>query len=125
MHGSNRLTRAVHRSIAALGCALLLGACTTWSEQSSPTPAMSRPVKHVRLTRTDGTVVMLEEASVQGDSIVGTPPLTTGRAAVALADVKKAEIRRIDPSATVWTVGIVAGLLYYLLPGLVYLGEAT
>lgn len=125
MYRSNRISRTVRLMAVALGCALPLGGCVSWEKQPSPAPARSGFVKRVRLTQTDGTVVVLEDAIVQGDSIVGTRPQTTWRAAVALADVKKTEIRRVDPSTTVWAVGILAGLLYYLLPQMVYWGEAT
>src|SRR4051794_29802343 len=102
MYRSNRFTRAVRRSVAAMGCALLLGGCTVWEEQMSLTPAASRSIGSVRLTRPDGSTMVLEDAAVEGDSIVGTRPQTTWRAAVAVADVKKTEVQRVDPASTFW-----------------------
>ncbi|HET7233868.1 MAG TPA: hypothetical protein VFJ16_27905 [Longimicrobium sp.] len=96
--------------------ALLLGACTTWEEQWNPAPGTSRPVGLVRLTRTDGSVMVLEHVVVRGDSIVGRPPRMTAEVAFALADVKKAEVQRADPASTFWAgaLGVAAGAFGFL-----------
>jgi hypothetical protein len=124
MGRSNRFTRAGRRSVVALSCALMLGACTTWEEQSSPAPAGNRPVKTVRLTRMDGSTVVLENVAVENDSIVGSRGLAR-RYAVAVADVKRTEIQRIDPAATFWTaaIGVAAGFFGFFY--LAFAGDAS
>src|SRR5215212_8343340 len=108
----------VRRSLVTLSCALMLGACTTWEEQYSPSPAPTRSLQTVRLTRTDGTSMVLRNAVIRDDSIVGTRPQTTFRTAVTVADVKKTEIQHTDFSATFWTaaIGVAAGFFgfFYL-----------
>lgn len=119
-------TRPARRPILALCCLLALGACTTWEEQSAPAPAAAgREIRAVRLTLDDGFSMVLENAVVRGDSIVGTPPDRSVQTAVALADVKKAEIRRIDPASTFWTVflGVVAAAVAF--PYVALYGEST
>ncbi|HET7464160.1 MAG TPA: hypothetical protein VFJ82_23080 [Longimicrobium sp.] len=66
--------------------------------------------------RTDYTTLVLENASVQVDSVVGARPKTGWRAAVALADVKKIEIQRDDPAATFWmaALGVAAGFFGFM-----------
>ena len=121
MFRPNRFTRAGRRLVVALSCALMLCACTMWEEQAFPAPTANRPIKTVRLTRTDGTTVVLENAMVRDDSIVGRRGLALGYA-VALADVKKTEIQHIDPAATFWTgaIGLAAGFF-----GFIYLALST
>ncbi len=114
-------TRPTFRSIVALCCLLALSACRMWEQQPAPAPATGREIRAVRLTLNDGFSVVLKDAVVSGDSIVGTPPETRVRTAVALADVKTTEIQRIDVATTFWTgfLGAVAGLgafAYVMIP---------
>ncbi|HEU4560066.1 MAG TPA: hypothetical protein VFS20_19605 [Longimicrobium sp.] len=108
-------TRTARRSILALCCLLALGACRTWEDHSAPTPTAGRTLRAVRLTLVDGSEVVLKRAAISGDSIVGTAPQTKVQTAIALASVRKSEIRRIDPSSTFWTVflGVVAAGLAF------------
>ncbi|HET7233870.1 MAG TPA: hypothetical protein VFJ16_27915 [Longimicrobium sp.] len=115
--------RSVGRgTAAALACALLLGACTTWEEQWNPAPGASPPIGLVRVTRTDGSAMVLEHVTVRGDSIVGTPPRMTAPVAFALAGVKKVEVQRSDPVATFWTAAIGAAAGFF---GFLYLAVAN
>lgn len=104
-------------SILALCCALASSACSTWEDHSAPAPTTGHTIGAVRLTLADGSAVVLKDAVVRGDSIVGSPSETTVETAIALADVKKTELRRIDPASTFWTVflgvgAVVAGWVY-------------
>ena len=112
------------RWILTFCCALALGACTTWEPQSAPAPA-GRELRAVRLTLNDGSAVVLERAEFRGDSVAGTLPKTRVPAAVALADVKRTEIERIDPAATFWTgaLGVAAGFFGFIYWA--FHGEAT
>lgn len=98
------------RSLPRRSCALLLlaaslGACTTWQAQNGPLPEGQRPVD-VRLTLNDGSVVVLEDATVGGGSIRSGHGPGNG---IALSQVRRVEVRRTDGAMTALAVG--GGLL--------------
>jgi hypothetical protein len=109
----NVSTRTTRRWTLALCCALALSGCKMWEEPLGPAPATGRRLGTVRLTLAGDSALVLKDAQVRGDSIVGSPRGTTSQTAVALADVKKTELRHLDPVRTFWTgfLGVAAVLL--------------
>lgn len=105
--------RPTRFSILILCCTLALAACTSWQEQSAPAPAGRREIGAVRLTLNDGFSIVLENAAVSGDSIAGTVPGRSVPTAIALADVRKTEIRRVDPATTFWAGFLSVGAAFY------------
>jgi hypothetical protein len=76
--------------------------CMTWGRQPTPEPSSSRRLPDpLRLTRKDQSMVMLEDAVVSGDSIVGYAGGARVRVAVALADVQTVQARSTNFFATV------------------------
>ena len=87
----------------------VLSGCQGWRAQTSPMPGaqLSNPA---RVTRTDGSVVVVRDATVSRDSVAGTGE--AGRVAIPLSEVRSIEARRMDGGRTaLLTVGILAGLL--------------
>jgi hypothetical protein len=81
--------------------AILLTGCTTWR----PEPDLGRvptdePRGRVRITREDGTQLVLTEAVVHADSLVGFEEIPgfedSVRESVALSDVRTIEVRRTN-----------------------------
>ncbi|HEU4560069.1 MAG TPA: hypothetical protein VFS20_19620 [Longimicrobium sp.] len=106
MRTLDSVTRAIRRTLLALGCALALGACTTWTELPMPSPATLRELGGpVRVIRHDGYSMELRDVAVRGDTLYGYQAET--RVAVPLHELKTMEKRYIDP---VRTVG--AGVIY-------------
>ena len=105
--------RPVRRPLAAILLSLQVASCTSW-RVASVTPAKlvaeEQPAR-VRVTRSDGTRVVLYQPSVQGDSLVGrhAPGVASPDRAVALADVTAVARRRGDTGKTVLLgVGVAA-----------------
>jgi len=104
-----------------------LTACTSWRVQPvSPAQALSdarpRDVR-VRLRR-DGSTVVIPQARLVGDSIIGyqepaTFHFTPRRVAVALSDVQGVAVRRADAGRTVLAVAAAAGLMGLIVWGVV------
>jgi hypothetical protein len=83
---------------------LAAGACTGWHPQTSPAPrevvAQQHGRGYVRVVKRDGSALVLQTPSVQGDSIVGVggnPPRLTG---VPLAEVQRVDVRGFSPAKT-------------------------
>jgi hypothetical protein len=90
-----------------------LAACTSW--QVRPSPLRDLIVRQhpgrVRLTVVGRDQVTLDEPVVQGDSLVGHVtqfPFFTERAAFALRDIRRIEIREFDAGRTLALGGAVA-----------------
>lgn len=96
------------RRTAAVLLALVLGAagCGTWGRRPVPQPSSAEPLPTtVRVTRTDRSVLVLHEPSVQADSLVGfagdASPRT--RVAVPLSDVQRIDGRKVSVVRTAGT----------------------
>ncbi len=88
------MTRLIRLAAVPLLACSLLGACTTWRARPVDQPATAAFVaKQARVTRADGTILMMTDAHVRGDSLSGTAA-RGARVAVALRDVRRVEVRR-------------------------------
>ncbi|HEU4560067.1 MAG TPA: hypothetical protein VFS20_19610 [Longimicrobium sp.] len=105
------ITRTFRRMVPALGCALALGACTTWIEAPSPAPARRHEFSGpVRITRSDGFSVVLNPAYVTGDTLYG---YTGGnRIAVPLQDVRTTHRRELDPLRSIGAAAVGAAAAF-------------
>jgi hypothetical protein len=101
----------LRRSILASTCVLLLSGCTVWEDPPAPGPAGARALHGlVRVMRTDGSSMELGDVRVQRDSIVGTPRRNVdARVAIALSDVQRMEVKRVDVAASTWAA-LLAGV---------------
>jgi hypothetical protein len=95
-------------------CALLVvvsaGACTSWHQQSAPTPqaVATNSSRELRVTGRDHAVYLIRNATVVGDSIVGTTGSPGTRVAVATADVQRIDARKVSGVRTgALTVGAI------------------
>jgi hypothetical protein len=121
---ASNFIRHARRAILAAACPLLLGGCMGWTDRPAPTPAASRIIPGpVRLTRADGSAVVLADAIIRDDSIMGAPNHNPDAGvSLPLSDVRKVEVRRIDVASTTWAVllgGVAAArvALYILFMG--------
>lgn len=71
----------------------------------------------VRVTRRDGSVIVLHSPEVVGDSIIGVGGTPSRRTGVALADVERVDRRGFSP---VKTGGLVVG--YFAIITLIAIG---
>ena len=119
MSSSMRVLRSRRSAISALLGALYLTACHSW-QVGTPTPAQFVAREHpaqVRVTRTDGSTVMLNAPAVRGDSLVGLAGAAKAgdsvrAAGLPLSDVSSVAVRKSDTGMTVLlTAGIVVGVV--------------
>ncbi len=83
--------------------AVHLGACTTWRVQQ-PTPETvirDRAPTTIRITRTDGSTVIVHRPMIEGDSVVGqltgseSADTAAKRIAIPLSAIEAVAIRRL------------------------------
>ena len=100
------VTRVLRRILPVLGCALALGACTSWAEVPTPAPAARHEVAGpVRVTRHDGVSLTLRDPYVKGDTLYGND--SEIRTAVALRDVKAIRRREVHALRSAGMVAVV------------------
>jgi hypothetical protein len=68
----------------------------------------------VRITRTDGSTILIRGPRLVGDSVVGTWATTAARMAIARSDVKGMDVERISRGRTA-LVGAGLAVLYIAL----------
>ena len=106
-----------------LSMALALSACSSWRVETDPLPAPlgERAVSQVRVLTKNGQFIVVYDARLSGDSIVGTqfPPSSgpSRRIAVAGDDVVQVERSKFDLWKTVYTPVAIFGIA--LLVGLI------
>ena len=97
---------------AVLGITLL-GGCSSWQR----TPSAIEGVSHaksgeIHVTRVDGSMVRLVNASIVGDSVVGISPVTGARLAIPTSAVAYTETKEISAGRTALLGGgVIIGLV--------------
>ncbi len=93
-------------------------ACASWKKQPADPAALldrEHPPRRIRLTLADGSRVVIEDPALRGDSLVGLTKVTIQHVdpwdekrdvngAVALADIREVEIRKVSPGKTLLLV---------------------
>lgn len=106
--------RGRRAAIAALLLLVYLPACTSW-RVGTPTPSAFVEREHpqrARVTRTDGTQVMVNEPTVAGDTLVGTlANHDATRVTIPLAEVQSVAVRKFSTGKTLLVVGGVLGVV--------------
>jgi len=103
MNGWRRSSRA------PLSLALALSACTSWRVETDPLPAPldGRTMSVVRVLTRNGETIVVYEARLSGDSIIGlqrqTGVTTSRRIAIAVDNVARLERRSLDLWRTIYT----------------------
>jgi hypothetical protein len=88
--------------LALLPLVISVSGCVAWRQQPAPEPSSSRRLPDpLRVTRNDQSVVVMEDAVVSGDSLVGYAGRDHARTSVALAEVRTMQGRKTDVMATV------------------------
>jgi hypothetical protein len=111
-------TGRTYRIVGWVALATFGLSCSTWKTSQVP-PAQAVTEKHpdhVRVQLATGGDLELWGPQILGDSLVGTrkhtePGDTTGRVAVALADIRQLQVRGTSAGTTVAMVGIGVGAL--------------
>lgn len=112
-------TGTTYRIVGWVALAAFGLSCSTWKSPEVP-PAQvvtERHPDHVRVQRMSGDAIEIWGPQIAGDSLIGTRKHveagdTTGRVAVALADIRQLEVRGTSAGKTVLlAVGIGVGAL--------------
>ncbi|HEX8246100.1 MAG TPA: hypothetical protein VF541_21470 [Longimicrobium sp.] len=101
----------LHRISIFLLLVLPLGGCMHWSSRPLPTPGQQTQLRgSVRVTRSDGRVLLLDNATVRADSVTGIsheqPAL---RVAIAPGEVRTVQARRTNTPATAAAAVLLTG----------------
>lgn len=116
------LRRPLGRSLAALTLVVMLSACHTWKPTTASPREIATKEDRIRVTRTDGSAVELENFALEEGAFVGqespgharsTEPGAPTVTSVLLNDIRAVEVQRV----TVW-VPILAALGAVALLGL-------
>jgi hypothetical protein len=102
--------------LALLPLVVSVSGCFSWGTYPTPAPSSSQRLPDpVLLTRHDQSRLILHEAMVYGDSIVGYEGPETLPTTVALSDVRTMQARKKDyPRTRILAAGItVAAVLLY------------
>ena len=107
----------------AVSLAVLTSGCYGWGGRRTPEPSSTQALPNPVRVRTDDAALVLHDATVSGDSLVGylgDAPAARQRTAVALADVRKIEEREVSFLKTAGTsflvtIGVVIGLVILVL----------
>lgn len=98
--------------------ALFATGCYGWSGKPTPTPESTQQLPDpVRITRNDAATLVLREATVSGDSIVGYTegsPETRQRVAIALTEVERVQGREVSfvkTAGTSFAITLVVGII--------------
>ena len=98
------------RFLTVLGL-ITVTACRVWSPAQLD-PQHGLPKGRVRLSRADGSSLVMVDPRLEGDSVAGTWAGSQARVAIARADIKRIDVYRVDRATTVLAgLGIVAILI--------------
>jgi len=94
--------------IAMLSVPALLAGCAGWRRlpetDNAPRLSMEKPV---RVQMRDGSVLVLDQPRVQGDSLIGTLGPSHERTAVSLSAVERLDERSVSVLRTAGVVGLL------------------
>lgn len=102
--------------VRILAATVIAAACTSWSTtHAAPGAVVQENPQSVRVTRTDKSVLVIQQPSLRNDSIVGVADDGTTPVAVATADVERVETRKVSAKRTAGLgLGIGAGAITVL-----------
>jgi hypothetical protein len=103
--------RILRHLALALPLVAAVGACSTWSRRPAPTQPHERFVTGpVRVTRTDGSSLVLDRVTIGADSVIGREHAGPhARVAIPASTVRRVETRRPDLLRTSGTVILSLG----------------
>src|SRR5262245_13329799 len=86
-----------------------IAACTQWAISDQPVTAMpdrgqGKGIGTLRLLLASGKTVVLSQAYLRHDSLVGLDEKSTSEVAYATSSIKSVEVRKADPALTALTV---------------------
>ena len=99
----------VRSQLIAIPLLLLTTACMTWGRQEAPGTVLSRAeMKPIRIARTDHSTIVLKDASVQNDSLIGTADDGSyARVAIPISEIRGVSEQRIDAPRSLALAGII------------------
>lgn len=108
---------------------LLIAACTTWSQPKPPETALAHVDQQpIQVARADHSTIVLKNASVQGDSLIGVADDgSNARVAIPVSEIQGVSQRDVDaPRTLALTGGIILSALGVLfIAALVALSQAN
>jgi hypothetical protein len=98
--------------LALLLLALLPTGCYSHPLRTDPAAALGTAPRDVRVTRADGTTILVTRAVVRGDSLLGMSASDDSlRLAIPLAEVRAVEYAEFRPALTLLAIVTISALL--------------
>ncbi len=109
--------RRLLRLAALLSMMVSLGGCFAWRTVGALPRSADLPAD-TRLTRYDGTVIVLAQSRIENDTIRGYTSGSNVRYVIPLAHVDLIEAKKLQPKESVIAGVLVGGLVYVIVKGL-------
>ena len=113
--GASSPRSAVRHTVAALLVVVITG-CYSWGRPAEPARPfdLSSEAQDIRVTRVDGSRVVVRRARIVGDSVVGVRLRSYRQVAIAVTEVAMVETRHPDERKTTQlALGALGGLLVW------------
>lgn len=101
-------------SMLLVSMLLALVGCMTWTQPAPPGPSLSRVSQHpIQIARTDHSTIIIKNASVQGDSLIGVAADgSNARISIPISEIQGVSTRELDPGRSLaLTGGIILSAL--------------
>ena len=93
--------RGIAQSVVLLAVVYSAAGCTTWKHNPSAREGIARANSgEIHVYRADGSMVSLVNASIVGDSVVGSSAMTGARVAIPLSAVVSTETKGVSGGKT-------------------------
>lgn len=109
--------RRLLRLAVLLSMTVSLGGCFAWKTVGALPRSADLPAD-TRLTRYDGTTIVLAQSRIENDTIRGYTSGSSVRHVIPLAHVDLIESKKIQPKESVIAGVLVGGLVYVIVKGL-------
>jgi hypothetical protein len=109
--------RRALRALALLAMMIGVGGCFAWKTVGALPRSADLPAD-TRLTKYDGTTIILAQSRIENDTIRGYVDGSHVRYVIPLAAVDLIEARQLQPKQSVIAGVLVGGLVYVVVKGL-------
>lgn len=109
--------RRLRRPVALFALLLMVAGCFDWRTVGALPRSANLPAD-TRITRFDGTAIVLAQARIENDTIRGYVSGSNLRHVIPLAHVDLIEAREFQPKQSIIAGALVGTLLYVIVKGL-------
>jgi hypothetical protein len=109
--------RRALRALALLAMMVGVGGCFAWKTVGALPRSADLPAD-TRITKYDGTVIVLTQSRIENDTIRGYTVGSNYRHVIPLAAVDLIEAKQFQPKESIIAGALVGGMVYVIVKGL-------